>query len=422
MQDLFTEIWESVRRNKLRTALTGFSVAWGIFMIIVLLGAGNGLMNSFNQDSEGFASNIMEVFGSQTTKPYAGFKEGRRIELKKADMELIAKRFPDIVDQISTSISRSGFTMTYGKKYYNSVTLAGTFPGQAAMERIRLYAGRFINANDIKEKRKVIVLTHLSARNILEGGTDYESLIGKRVKVGNLSFKIIGVRHSHENQNDRDLYIPFTTSQTIFGMDDSLDRISFTFNGLDSEEANEEFEQRLKSALAGPHQVAPDDEGAFWIWNRFTQNLQMQKGSKALQTGLWIVGIFTLLGGIVGVSNIMLITVKERTHEFGIRKALGAKPWNIMLLIIAESIVITAFFGYIGMLLGLGACELMDNTLGQATMDLMGQSIRLLVNPKVGIDVAVKATVLLIVAGTLAGLMPARRAAKVRPIEALRAD
>jgi putative ABC transport system permease protein len=240
--------------------------------------------------------------------------------------------------------------------------------------------------------------------------------------VGNLSFKIIGVRHSHENQNDRDLYIPFTTSQTIFGMDDSLDRISFTFNGLDSEEANEEFEQRLKSALAGPHQVAPDDEGAFWIWNRFTQNLQMQKGSKALQTGLWIVGIFTLLGGIVGVSNIMLITVKERTHEFGIRKALGAKPWNIMLLIIAESIVITAFFGYIGMLLGLGACELMDNTLGQATMDLMGQSIRLLVNPKVGIDVAVKATVLLIVAGTLAGLMPARRAAKVRPIEALRAD
>jgi putative ABC transport system permease protein len=337
-------------------------------------------------------------------------------------MELIAKRFPDIVDQISTSISRSGFTMTYGKKYYNSVTLAGTFPGQAAMERIRLYAGRFINANDIKEKRKVIVLTHLSARNILEGGTDYESLIGKRVKVGNLSFKIIGVRHSHENQNDRDLYIPFTTSQTIFGMDDSLDRISFTFNGLDSEEANEEFEKRLKSALAGPHQVAPDDEGAFWIWNRFTQNLQMQKGSKALQTGLWIVGIFTLLGGIVGVSNIMLITVKERTHEFGIRKALGAKPWNIMLLIIAESIVITAFFGYIGMLLGLGACELMDNTLGQATMDLMGQSIRLLVNPKVGIDVAVKATVLLIVAGTLAGLMPARRAAKVRPIEALRAD
>ncbi|HBA13025.1 MAG TPA: ABC transporter permease, partial [Bacteroidales bacterium] len=141
-----------------------------------------------------------------------------------------------------------------------------------------------------------------------------------------------------------------------------------------------------------------------------------------LQTGLWIVGIFTLLGGIVGVSNIMLITVKERTHEFGIRKVLGAKPWNIMLLIIAESIVITAFFGYIGMLLGLGACELMDNTLGQATMDLMGQSIRLLVNPKVGIDVAVKATVLLIVAGTLAGLMPARRAAKVRPIEALRAD
>lgn len=422
MHDLFVEIWESVRRNKLRTSLTGFSVAWGIFMIIVLLGAGNGLMNSFNQDSEGYATNTMEIYGGRTSKPYDGLKEGRSIQLKQADLDLVSKRFPDIVDQISTSISRSGFTMTYGKKYYNSVSISGTFPGHARMNRMEMYAGRFINSNDIAEKRKVIVLTHLAAKNLLEGSTDYASLIGKRVKVGNLSFRIIGVRHAPENMNDRDLFIPFTTSRTIFGMDDTLDQISFTFLGLDSEEANEEFEKRLKNALGGLHHVAPDDEGAFWINNYFTQNLQMQKGTNALRKGLWIVGLFTLLGGVVGVSNIMLITVKERTHEFGIRKALGAKPWNITVLIIAESVAITAFFGYIGMLLGLGACEILDQTVGQESVDVFGQSIRLLVNPKVGIDVAVEATVLLIVAGTLAGLVPARKAAKVRPIEALRAD
>ena len=422
MHDLFEEILESVRRNRLRTCLTGFSVAWGIFMIIVLLGAGNGLMNSFNQDSEGFASNTMEIYGGRTSKPYEGYREGRSIQLRQADLDMVSKQFPDIIDQISTSISRSGFTMAYGKKYYNNVSINGTFPGHAAMNRIEMYAGRFINSNDIAERRKVIVLTHLAAKNLLEGGTDYESLVGRRVKVGNLSFKIIGVRHAPENMNDRDLYIPFTTSQAIFGLDDSLDQISFTFTGLDSEEANEAYEKRLKQALGSIHHVAPDDEGAFWINNYFTQNLQMQKGSSALRKGLWIVGLFTLLGGIVGVSNIMLITVKERTHEFGIRKALGAKPWNITVLIIAESVAITAFFGYVGMLLGLGACEIMDRTVGQTSVDVFGQSIRLLVNPKVGIDVAVEATVLLVVSGTLAGLIPARKAARVRPIEALRAD
>ena len=422
MQDLITEIWESIRRNKLRTSLTGFSVAWGIFMIIVLLGAGNGLMNSFNQDSEGYASNTMEIYPSLTSEPYKGYKKGRYMTLNEQDMNLLARQFPDIIDQVTTSVSRSGFTLTYKKKYLKDMSLNGTFPGQADMNHFEILAGRFINSMDIAQKRKVIVITHLTARNFLEGGHDYASLLGNKVKVGNLVFTIVGVRRAFENRNDRDLYIPFTTAKTIFGMTNDLDLIAYTFNGLETEEENEAFELRVKKILNSRHGAAPDDESAYYIWNQFTQNMQMNKGRKILNTGLWVVGLFTLLGGIVGVSNIMLITVKERTHEFGIRKAIGAKPWHITKLIIAESIGITALFGYIGMVLGMIACFIMDQTIGQETMDMFGQSIRLLVNPTVGMSEAIKSTVVLVIAGTVAGLFPAIKAARVRPIEALRAD
>jgi putative ABC transport system permease protein len=342
--------------------------------------------------------------------------------LTEQDMTLLARQFPDIIDQVTTSVSRNGFAVTYKKKHFNNMSLTGTFPGQADMNHIDVLAGRFINNLDIAEKRKVMVITHMLAKNLLEGGTNYSSLLGKRLKVGDLVFTIIGVRRAFENRNDRELYIPYTTARTIFGMSNDLDVISFTFNGLETEAENEAFEARIKQILNARHSAAPDDDSAYFIWNQFTQNIQMNKGRGFLNTGLWIVGFFTLLGGIVGVSNIMLITVKERTHEFGIRKAIGASPWNITKLIIAESIGITAFFGYIGMVLGMIACIIMDQTVGQESMDMFGQSIRLLINPTVGLSEAIKSTVLLVIAGTVAGLFPAVKAARVRPIEALRAD
>ena len=423
MHDLITEIWESVRRNKLRTSLTGFSVAWGIFMIIVLLGAGNGLMNSFDQDSEGYASNTMTIYPSVTSKPYKGYKEGRWMHLNEQDMNLLARQFPEIIDQVTTSVSRSGFSTSYKKKTINSMTLNGTFPGHAKMNYIQMKAGRFINNLDIAEKRKVVVITHMYAKNLLEGKTDYEKILGKKLKVGNLIFTIVGVRHAEENRSDRDLFIPYTTAKAIFGMStNDLDEISFTFNGLETEAENEAFEKRIHQILNSRHDAAIDDESSYYISNHFTQNMQMNNGRKILNTGLWIIGLFTLLGGVVGVSNIMLITVKERTHEFGIRKAIGAKPWNITKLIITESVAITAFFGYIGMVLGLIACVIMDQTVGQESMDVFGQSVRLLINPTVGMSEAIKSTVLLIIAGTVAGLFPALKAARVRPIEALRAE
>ena len=209
MRDLLQEIWESLRRNKVRTCLTGLAVAWGIFMLIVLLGAGNGLLNAFLNDSAGFASNTMMVGGGRTSKAYDGLKQGRRIRIKDGDMDILrGPQFSDKVDLVSPSLSKNGYTMTYGRRYFNNVSLNGTFPGDVEMNRVKMVAGRFINQKDITDKRKVIIITHLHAKNFLTGGTDYERLLGQNVKVGNLSFTIIGVRHGEENQDDRELYVP----------------------------------------------------------------------------------------------------------------------------------------------------------------------------------------------------------------------
>ena len=423
MRDLLQEIWESLRRNKMRTCLTGLAVAWGIFMLIVLLGAGNGLLNAFMNDSDNFASNTMKVYGGYTSKPYDGLKQDRRIRITDKDAGLLRQPpFSEKVDVISETLVRSGYTMTYGRRYFTNVSLNATFPGDAEMNRVQMVAGRFINDKDIQDKRKVIIITHLHAKNFLAGGTDYDRLVGDKVKVGNLSFTIIGVRHGEENTDDRELYVPYSTLKSIFGLNDEVDAITFSFHGLTTQAESDAFENQVRTAFNTAHRAAPDDSRAVWIWNRFSQNLQMEKGTGILMTALWIIGLFTLVSGIVGVSNIMLITVKERTHEFGIRKALGAKPGNILKLIVTESVLITAFFGYIGMLLGMVACEILDATVGQSKVELFGQSIKMLDNPTVGLGTALGATVVLIVAGTIAGIFPARQAAKVKPIEALRAE
>ena len=443
MKDLFTEIWESVRRNKLRTCLTGFAVSWGIFMLIVLLGAGNGLMNAFMRGGEGISTNMMEVYAGRTSKPYDGLKEGRRIELDDKDVELtLGPEFSDHVDKVVATVSTSAL-ISYGKKYVSG-TIEGNYPDGASMNSIEILYGRFINEKDIADRRKVVVLPQSMVENLLgEGskdtgarfftdkamnasgdnsGFDVKSMLGKYIKIGSLAWKVVGISKSDRSRNDNLFYAPFTTVKTVYGKGKAIDDLYFTFHGLDSEAANEAFEKEYRAAVNLRHRAAPDDERAIWIWNRFTQNLQMNKGTKILNIALWIIGLFTLLGGIVGVSNIMLITVKERTHEFGIRKAIGASPWNITKLILAESVSITAVFGYLGMFLGMLACQLLDKTVGQSTVSLMEDQVSMLVNPSVGLDVALEATLVLIVAGTIAGFFPARKASMVRPIEALRAE
>ncbi|MBQ0093388.1 MAG: ABC transporter permease [Bacteroidales bacterium] len=424
MRDILLEIWESVRKNKLRTCLTGFAVSWGILMLVILLGAGNGVMNSTMGNMEDIASNIMEIYPGRTSKPYGGLKEGRWLRLTEKDASFIeGNAFSDVIDRVSASKSLDGdnYKLTYGKTKV-TVYVRGVGSDYSNINKVEIYAGRFLNKNDEDQLRKVVIVPSNIADRMLDGKGSYESLIGRRVKVGSFSFKIIGIRKPYENQDDRQLLIPISTLMRLTPGNIYLSSIDVSFHGLKTEEQNREFETKLKRALNERHMAAPDDESAFWIWNRFTMAMQMEKGRSILEIALWIIGIFTLMSGIVGVSNIMLITVKERTHEFGIRKAIGASPRDIIRLIISESVAITAVFGYVGMVLGLVVCEIMDKTVGASSMEIFDSSIKIMENPTVSVGTAVGVTAVLIVAGTLAGLIPARKAAKVRPIESLRAD
>ena len=420
MRDLFIEIWESVRRNILRTCLTGFAVAWGIFMLIVLLGAGNGLMNALLGSSERISVNSMMIGGGYTSKAYGGLQSGRPIELEAKDADLVMRAFPEIVENITATIQLSQEAVYQDNNI--SVQLQACYPEYMANEGLKLQYGRFINTKDLEEQRKVVVITDAMAEIFTGSESRVPSMLGKMIKCGGINFKVIGILKSDMSSSTRDIFAPFTSVRTMFNKGKYVDEITFTFHGLETEEENEIFEQRLRALINTSHKAAPDDNRAIWIWNRFTQSLQMAKGTDIVSTALWIIGLLTLLSGIVGVSNIMLITVKERTREFGIRKAIGASPWNITRLILAESITITAFFGYIGMFFGLVVCEILDVTLGQSSLSVLGQEISVFVNPTVGVDTALEATLVLIISGAIAGLFPAMNAAKVRPIEALRAE
>ena len=422
MRDLFVEILESLRRNKLRTALTGFSVAWGIFMIIVLLGAGNGLMNAFMNQGRDVLVNTMQICGWFTAMPYDGLKSGRYIQLDQKDVAVTRSGlFSENIDQVTASLTQNGMKVGYGKRTMDGY-LRGIYPEYREMNKIEIVAGRSLNPQDLSDSKKVALVAMSHVKNLLDGKTDYEGMVGRYVKVGNLMYQVVGVYKSREDSMWEEIYVPFTTLRTIYQKGDVLENIVFTFHGLESEQENIEFQKRYQAAILTRHRAHPEDRAALWVWNRYTQNLQMEKATGILRTALWIIGLFTLLSGIVGVSNIMLITVKERTREFGVRKAIGANPWQITKLILAESVTITAFFGYVGMILGLLACEVLDKTVGQSSMELLGESVQMLKDPFVGVDVALEATLLLIVAGTVAGLFPAIKAARVRPIEALRAE
>ena len=387
-------------------------------MIIVLLGAGNGLINANLKQSGNWLSNSMEAYGGRTSKAYQGLSEGRYINLNTRDLETTESEFKNTIDAVGAVYYHSA-TVTNGEQYMN-LQIIGIHPIHSSIVKRDLVCGRFINEIDLKEKRKVLVLTNKQAKELEP--KDFKKLIGKHVKVGNISFKVVGI-YKEPGDGESSAYSPYSTIKSIYGAkDNSLGHIEFTFHGLNSEQANEAFENKYRRRLNANHQAHPEDERAIWIWNGYTASMQMEQGIAIIRTALWIVGLFTLLSGIVGVSNIMLITVKERTHEFGIRKAIGAKPWNILKLIITESVIITTFFGYVGMVLGVAANEYMDATIGHETIDTGLFQATMFLNPTVGLDVCFEATMVMVIAGTIAGLIPAFKASRIRPIEALRAD
>ena len=397
MLDLWQEIYGTIKRNKLRTFLTGFAVAWGIFMLIVLLGAGNGLIHAFEQNASERALNSIRLGGGWTTKSYAGLKEGRRIRMENKDLNATERYFPDNIITAGATLQQGDVNISFGQEYIN-ISLMGVHPNYVQSEAIKTATGRFINQNDVKERRKVIILHKKSAEILFK--KSHTEPVGQFVNVGGVAYRVAGL---YEDQGDQSsvAFIPFSTLQTIYNKGDKLNNIIFTTKNLTSEEANKTFEKEYRKVIAANHRFDPEDEGAIWIWNRFTQYMQTQNVAGLLRTAIWVIGLFTLLSGIVGVSNIMLITVKERTREFGIRKALGAKPLSILWLIIVESVTITTFFGYIGMVAGIGVTEWMNSAFGNQTADAGMFQARMFSDPTVDIGIAIQATLTLIIAGTV---------------------
>lgn len=419
MRELIKEIWSTSKRNKLRTSLTGFAVAWGIFMLIFLLGAGNGLINAQLQQSTRFLANSMRVFPGETSKAYKGLKEGRSITLNDKDILISNKTYGQYIDDVGGRLEQYNVNINYGDNYMANQSLVGVAPTHPKIDKTELIAGRFINEIDMKDQRKNVVLSRSQAKELCK---DYRSLVGKNVKISNLNFQVVGIYKDDESRNNTDAFIAYSTIKTIYAKGDDAGSLEFTIKNLKTKEDNEKFEKNYRASINNNHQAAPDDDRTIWLWNRYMDNIQMNQGIAIMQTALWIVGLFTLLSGIVGVSNIMLITVKERTREFGVRKAIGAKPWSILKLIITESIIITSFFGYIGMVCGVAANEIMDATIGHTTVDTGLFKAAMFVNPTVGIGTCIGATITIVIAGTIAGLIPAIKAARIRPIEALRAE
>ena len=419
MRELIKEIWSTSKRNKLRTSLTGFAVAWGIFMLIFLLGAGNGLINAQLQQSTRFLANSMRVFPGETSKAYKGLKEGRSITLNDRDILISNQTYGQYVDDVGGRLEQYNVNINYGDNYVASQSLVGVAPTHPKIDKTELIAGRFINEIDMKEQRKNVVLSRSQAKELCK---DYRSLVGKNVKISNLNFQVVGIYKDDESRNNTEAFIAYSTIKTIYAKGDDAGSLEFTIKNLKTQEDNEQFEKNYRASINNNHQAAPDDDRTIWLWNRYMDNIQMNQGIAIMQTALWIVGLFTLLSGIVGVSNIMLITVKERTREFGVRKAIGAKPWSILKLIITESIIITSFFGYIGMVCGVAANEIMDATIGHTTVDTGLFKAAMFVNPTVGLGTCIGATITIVIAGTIAGLIPAIKAARIRPIEALRAE
>lgn len=419
MIDLWIEIYATIKRNKLRTFLTGFAVAWGIFMLIVLLGAGNGIIHAFEQNSSERALNSIRIYPGWTTKSYDGLKEGRRVRLDNKDLSSTERSFPENVISAGATLRQSNINISFGQEYIN-VSLMGVYPNYTEVETVKTADGRFINHNDLKERRKVIIL-HKKSAEILFNKT-HTNPLGQFVNANGVAYQVVGIYNDQGDQGSSDAYIPFSTLQTIYNKGDKLNNIIFTTKNLNSIEGNDAFEAEYRKVLAANHRFDPTDNSAIWIWNRMTSFMKTQNAMGILRTAIWVIGIFTLLSGIVGVSNIMLITVKERTREFGIRKALGARPISILWLIIVESVAITTFFGYIGMVAGIGVTEWMNSAFGSQTVDAGMFQARMFSDPTVDLQIAIQATLTLIIAGTLAGFFPAKKAVSIRPIEALRAD
>lgn len=401
-------------RNKLRICLTGFSIAWGIFMLIVLLGSGNGLMHGMTDNFASMMDAKVIIYPGWTSKSEGGFTLWREVELDLSDVEYLRGRFPKIVRSVVPQVSASRL-LNVGQQY-TTETLQGLFPEFIDPVDNILLSGRFINENDIREQRKVIVMGEEGVKTLFGDTSD---CLGRWVNADGISFQIIGIYKRKMAGRGTPAIVPFTTCATIFNPEMKLSRIEMKTQNLTTVEANEAFSQALREIFARRKQFSKDDGQAVWIRNAYQDYLQMQTVFSGLSLFIWIIGIATLIAGVTGISNIMLITVKERTHEFGIRKAIGAKPGEIIRLVLLESIAITLVFGYIGMFIGIGLTQLLDFIFSNMPTDgdsAMGQAFK---DPTVDLPIILLATLVMVIGGVIAGYVPAKRAVSIKPVEAL---
>jgi len=416
--DTLHEILATMRESKLRTFLTGFAVAWGIFMLIILLGSGNGIKNGIMSNFNERATNTVEMWPRETTIPYKGYKSHRQLKFSNREIDILKAQYPQIV-KITGRIFRNP-VVNY-KDEFGNYNLEGVMPDYKEINNIKIEPGngRFLNQIDIQQERKVIVISRKVATVLFKG----EKALGKWIEVDKVSFQVVGIDTKSTNDENGYCFIPQTTAQKIYNYGNKTDNISLAVSGLYTKEANEEFGKQLKKTLSRALIVDPDDEQAIGLWNQAADYVQTMNIFSTIDLFVLIIGLCTLISGIVGVGNIMVITVKERTREFGIKKALGATPGNILLSILLESVVITTSFGYIGMIFGIGILEMVSKIMESSSGgEGGGPSMSVFKDPSVNLGTALLATLVLILAGLIAGYIPAKKAVGIKPIEAMRAE
>ena len=408
--DSWQEIFDTIRKNKLRTFLTGLSVASGIFILVILLGFGKGMENGIRKQFEQDATNRIWVWTQTTSKEYKGLNPGRRIRLQNSDYDHIEKTYQDQLEY-RTKTRWVGGSINY-KKESGSYSIVGVSPGYQHIENQKMIMGRYLNYADLQNKNKVVIISKKIQRELLK---DVENPLHEYLQLSGINFKIVGVYMDEAGEREENrLLIPVTTAQTVFNGSNRISNMGFTLKPEKTFDeafaASQKFTKEIKQFLQQSHTVSPDDNSAINVHNMLDEAKRFYTLTNNIAFFFWFVGICTIIAGVVGVSNIMLIIVKERTREIGIRKALGAKPWSIIGMIMKESIFVTTISGFIGLFLSMGLLEIVGPNV----------EVDYIVNPSVDLRIALTMVVLLVVAGSLAGFIPAWRAAHIQPIEALK--
>lgn len=417
MIDLLRELFSALGRNKLRTVLTGCSVTVGMFLLIVLLGASNGVIHAFMANAGGLRLDVVNVYNGTTSKVWQGMQANRSIQLDDRDHNLLPRRFEEQVMQANRVVEQSAKVRFRNETA--SMSVRGVTAEYLQTNPLKLLAGRFVNPLDERDRRKSIVVSSKVLEQ-LKLNQPASAVVGQVLEVDSLCFRIVGVFVDRENERQLYGYIPFSTARLLQKKGSRYDFLELKTQGVSDDSASERFARGVRRASGAVHRFAPDDQGALFIYNEARNAAGVNKSMDVLHTATWIIGLLTLLGGVVSVSNIMLITVRERTREFGIRRALGARPLAILREVMLESVLITAFFGYMGIFLGVLATEWLDASYGRQVVDVgVGQGVVFL-NPTVDMRIALQALVVLIVAGLVAGYYPARKAIRARVVDALK--